>query len=167
MDDPISRTFHLLPHHRTNTEAEGDSSRGPAPSPEGPCKPAEEGQQAEDVAPLDGKTVPTRPEASDVFQTLQHALSSLEAAAAAWRHRPPSCPGPVEAGDRSGVGPRPCLEQEGAGGCQREAARLAERNDWLRLALGSREEELISVRTSLQAIQAEKEMLQREVSGGL
>ncbi|XP_059245337.1 harmonin-binding protein USHBP1 isoform X2 [Mustela nigripes] len=148
---------------RTNKEAEGDSSRGPAPSPEGPCKPAEEGQQAEDVAPLDGKTVPPRPEASDVFQTLQHALSSLEAAAAAWRHRPPSCPGPVEAGDRSGVGPRPCLEQEGAGGCQREAARLAERNDWLRLALGSREEELIRVRTSLQAIQAEKEMLQREV----
>lgn len=147
----------------TNKEAEGDSSRGPAPSPEGPCKPAEEGQQAEDVAPLDGKTVPPRPEASDVFQTLQHALSSLEAAAAAWRHRPPSCPGPVEAGDRSGVGPRPCLEQEGAGGCQREAARLAERNDWLRLALGSREEELIRVRTSLQAIQAEKEMLQREV----
>ncbi|XP_032723480.1 Usher syndrome type-1C protein-binding protein 1 isoform X3 [Lontra canadensis] len=149
--------------NRTNTEAEGDSSRGPAPSPEGPCKPAEEGQQAADVAPLDGKTVPPRPEVSDVFQTLQHALSSLEAAAAAWRHQPPSCPGPVEAGDRSGVGPRPCLEQEGAGGCQREAARLAERNDWLRLALGSREEELIRVQTSLQAIQAEKEMLQREV----
>ncbi|KAI5758946.1 USHBP1 [Gulo gulo luscus] len=149
--------------NRTNTEAEGDSSRGLAPSPEGPCKPAEESQQATDVAPLDGKTVPPRPEASDMFQTLQHALSSLEAAAAAWRHRPPSCAGPMEPGDRSGVGPRPSLEQEGAGVCQREAARLAERNDWLRLALGSREEELIRVRTSLQAIQAEKEMLKREV----
>lgn len=100
-----------------------------------------------------------------MFQILQHALSSLEAAAAAWRHRPPSCPGPMEAEDKSEVGPRSCLEQEGAGGCQREAARLAERNDWLRLALGSREEELIRMQASLRAIQAEKEMLQREVSG--
>uniref|UniRef100_A0A452U5X4 USH1 protein network component harmonin binding protein 1 n=1 Tax=Ursus maritimus TaxID=29073 RepID=A0A452U5X4_URSMA len=149
--------------NRTNKEAEGDSSRGPAPSPEGPCKPAEEGQQAADVAPLGGETVPPKPEASDMFQILQHALSSLEAAAAAWRHRPPSCPGPMEAEDKSEVGPRSCLEQEGAGGCQREAARLAERNDWLRLALGSREEELIRMQASLRAIQAEKEMLQREV----
>ncbi|XP_026356249.1 harmonin-binding protein USHBP1 [Ursus arctos] len=149
--------------NRTNKEAEGDSSRGPAPSPEGPCKPAEEGQQAADVAPPGGETVPPKPEASDMFQILQHALSSLEAAAAAWHHRPPSCPGPMEAEDKSEVGPRSCLEQEGAGGCQREAARLAERNDWLRLALGSREEELIRMQASLRAIQAEKEMLQREV----
>ena len=55
------------------------------------------------------------------------------------------------------------MEQEGASGCQREAASLAERNDWLRLALGSREEELIRTQASLQAIQGEKEMLQREV----
>ncbi|XP_041617420.1 Usher syndrome type-1C protein-binding protein 1 isoform X2 [Vulpes lagopus] len=149
--------------NRTNKEAEGDSSRGLAPSPEGPRQPAEEGHQATDVAPQDGETVPPRPEASDVFQVLQHALSSLEAAAAAWRRRPPSCPGPGEAEDRSEVGPRPCLEQEGASGCQREAASLAERNDWLRLALGSREEELIRTQASLQAIQGEKEMLQREV----
>ncbi|CAD7685391.1 unnamed protein product [Nyctereutes procyonoides] len=149
--------------NRTNKEAEGHSSRGLAPSPEGPRKPAEEGHQATDVAPQDGETVPPRPEASDVFQVLQHALSSLEAAAAAWRRRPSSCPGPGEAEDRSEVGPRPCLEQEGASGCQREAASLAERNDWLRLALGSREEELIRTQASLQAIQGEKEMLQREV----
>ncbi|XP_064454262.1 harmonin-binding protein USHBP1 isoform X4 [Mirounga angustirostris] len=149
--------------NRTNKEAEGDTSRGPAPSPEGPCKPAEEGQQATDVAPPGGETVPSKPEASDMFQILQRALSSLEAAAAAWRHRPPSCPGPSEAEDRSEVGPRPCLEQEGAGVCQREAARLVERNDCLRLALGSREEELTRMQASLQAIQAEKEMLQREV----
>ncbi|XP_025741181.2 harmonin-binding protein USHBP1 isoform X2 [Callorhinus ursinus] len=149
--------------NRTNKEAEGDSSRGLAPSPEGRCKPAEEGQQATDVAPPGGETVLPKPEASDMFQILQRALSSLEAAAATWRHRPPSCPGPSEAEERSEVGPRPCLEQEGAGGCQREAARLAERNDWLRLALGSREEELIRMQASLQAIQAEKEMLQREV----
>nr|XP_054360833.1 harmonin-binding protein USHBP1 isoform X3 [Mirounga angustirostris] len=148
--------------NRTNKEAEGDTSRGPAPSPEGPCKPAEEGQQATDVAPPGGETVPSKPEASDMFQILQRALSSLEAAAAAWRHRPPSCPGPSEAEDRSEVGPRPCLEQEGAGVCQREAARLVERNDCLRLALGSREEELTRMQASLQAIQAEKEMLQRE-----
>lgn len=61
--------------------------------------------------------------------------------------------------------PRPCLEQEEAGGCQREAAHLAERNAWLRLALGSREDELIHMQASLEAIQAEKETLQREVSG--
>lgn len=56
------------------------------------------------------------------------------------------------------------MEQEGAGSCQREAARLAERNAWLRLALGSREDELIRTQKFLQAFQAEKEMLQREVS---
>lgn len=100
-----------------------------------------------------------------MFQILQHALSSLEAAAAAWRRRPPSRPGPVEAEDRSEAGPRPCSEQEGVGGCQREAARLAERNAWLRLALGSREEELTRLQAAVQAIQAEKVMLQREVSG--
>lgn len=61
--------------------------------------------------------------------------------------------------------PRPSLEQEGAGGCQREVALLAERNAWLRLALGSREDELSHMQTSLEAIQTEKEMLQREVSG--
>ncbi|XP_049496130.1 harmonin-binding protein USHBP1 [Panthera uncia] len=148
---------------RPAKEAEENSNRGPAPSLKGPHGPAEEGHQATDVAPRPGELVPPRPGASDVFQILQHALSSLEAAAAAWHRRPPSCPGPVEAEDRSEAGPKPCLEEEGVGACQREAARLAERNAWLRLALGSREEELIRVRASVQAIQAEKETLQREV----
>ncbi|XP_004423115.1 PREDICTED: Usher syndrome type-1C protein-binding protein 1 [Ceratotherium simum simum] len=148
---------------RTNKEANGASSRGLAPAPEGPHDPAEEAHHAPEAAPWDGETVPPRPGAPDVFQTLQHALSSLEAAAAAWRRRPPSCAGPVEEEGRSEGRTRPCLEQEGAGGCQREAARLWERNAWLRLALGSREDELIRTQASLQAIQAEKDTLQREV----
>lgn len=158
-DDPISRNFHLSPLHRTDKEVDGDSSRGPAPAPEG--RPREETHQAPEAAPQDGEGVPSGP---DIFQTLQQALSSLEAAAAAWRHRPPNCPGPVEAKDGSEGAPKPCLEQGGAGSCQREAARLAERNAWLRLALGSREDELIRTQKFLQAFQAEKEMLQREVS---
>ncbi|XP_060271359.1 harmonin-binding protein USHBP1 isoform X3 [Ovis aries] len=143
---------------RTDKEVDGDSSRGPAPAPEG--RPREETHQAPETVLQDGESVPSGP---DVFQTLQQALSSLEAAVAAWRHRPPNCPGPVEAKDGSEGASKPCLEQEGAGSCQREAARLAERNAWLRLALGSREDELICTQNSLQAFQAEKEMLQREV----
>lgn len=143
---------------RTDKEVDGDSSRGPAPAPEG--RPREETHQAPETVLQDGESVPSGP---DVFQTLQQALSSLEAAVAAWRHRPPNCPGPVEAKDGSEGASKPCLEQEGAGSCQREAARLAERNAWLRLALGSREDELIRTQNSLQAFQAEKEMLQREV----
>nr|XP_031293414.1 Usher syndrome type-1C protein-binding protein 1 isoform X1 [Camelus dromedarius] len=158
-----SRTFHLSPLHRTDKEVDGDSSRGPALAPEGPHEPVEEAHQAPGAAPRDGETLLSGFGAPDVFQTLQQALSSLEAAAAAWRRRPPSCPRPTEAKDRSEGEPRPCLEKEGAGGCQREAARLAERNAWLRLALGSREDELNRTQSSLKVIQAEKKMLQREV----
>ena len=163
--DPISRTLHLSPLHRTDKGVDGDSSRGPAPAPEGPYEPAQEAHQAPEAASWDRENVPSGPRAPDVFQTLQQALSSLEAAAAAWRHQPPRCPGPLEAKDRSEGGPKPCLEQEQAGSCQRDAARLTERNAWLRLALGSREDELIRTQNSLKAFQAEKEMLQREVSG--
>lgn len=164
-DDPISRTFHLSPLHRPDKEVDGDSHGGPALAPERPHEPAEEARHAPEAAPREREASPSEPGAPDVFQTLQHALSSLEAAAAAWRHRPPSCAGPMEAKDRSEGGPMPGLEQEGAGSCQREAARLAERNTWLRLALGSREDELIRTQSSLKAFQAEKERLQREVSG--
>lgn len=90
-----------------------------------------------------------------VFQSLQRALSSLEAAAAAWRRRPAEGAG---AG-----GPGPSAEQEGAGGGAREAARLAEKNAWLRLALESREDELGHTRAALRALEADKETLQREV----
>ncbi|XP_067589246.1 harmonin-binding protein USHBP1 isoform X2 [Pseudorca crassidens] len=148
---------------RTDKEVDGDSSRGPAPAPEGPYEPAQEAHQAPEAAPWDRENVPSGPRAPDVFQTLQQALSSLEAAVAAWRHQPPRCPGPLEAKDRSEGGPKPCLEQEQAGSCQRDAARLTERNAWLRLALSSREDELIRTQNSLKAFQAEKEMLQREV----
>lgn len=163
-DVPIFRIFHLSPLHRTEKEADEDSSRGLAPAPKEPHEPAEEAHQAPETAPWDRETVSSGSGAPDVFQTLQHALSSLEAAAAAWRHQPPSCSGPMEAEDRSKGRRRPCLEQEGAGGYQREASRMAERNAWLRLALGSREDELIHMQASLEAIQTEKEMLQREVS---
>ncbi|XP_049564215.1 harmonin-binding protein USHBP1 isoform X3 [Orcinus orca] len=158
-----SRSFHLSPLHRTDKEVDGDSSRGPAPAPEGPYEPSQEAHQAPEAAPRDRENVPSGPRAPDVFQTLQQALSSLEAAVAAWRHQPPRCPGPLEAKDRSEGGPKPCLEQEQAGSCQRDAARLTERNAWLRLALSSREDELIRTQNSLKAFQAEKEMLQREV----
>lgn len=163
-EDPISRTFHLSPLHRTDKEADGDFSRSLAPAPEGPHEPAEEAHQAPEAAPREEEPGPTGPGAPDVFHALQNALSALEAAAAAWRHRPPGRPGPTEEEGRSEEGQVPCWEQEGAG-CRREAARLSERNAWLRLALGSREDELIRTQASLKAIQAEKAMLQREVSG--
>ncbi|XP_045408872.1 Usher syndrome type-1C protein-binding protein 1 isoform X2 [Lemur catta] len=148
---------------RTDKEADGDSGRGTASAPEGPHEPAVEAHQAPEAALQDRETVPSGTGTPDVFQTLQHALSSLEAAAAAWRHRPPSCPGLMEAeGRRKGV-PGPFRKQVGAGGCQQEAACLAERNAWLRLALGSRENELVHTQASLQAILADKETLQREV----
>ncbi|XP_032484959.1 Usher syndrome type-1C protein-binding protein 1 [Phocoena sinus] len=148
---------------RTDKEVDGESSRGRAAAPEGPYEPAQEAHQAPEAAPRDRENVLSGPRAPDVFQTLQQALSSLEAAVAAWRHQPPRCPGPLEAKDRSEGGPKPCLEQEQAGSCQRDAARLTERNAWLRLALGSREDELIRTQNSLKAFQVEKEMLQREV----
>ncbi|XP_047387453.1 harmonin-binding protein USHBP1 isoform X2 [Sciurus carolinensis] len=152
------------PGSRTTEDAEEDSGGGLASALEGPQETAVESHQAPGTAPLDRKTVPTGTGAPDVFQTLQHALSSLEAAAAAWRHRPPGCPGPAGAEGRTERAPEPRRGQEGAGGCcQQEAARLAERNTWLRLALGSREDELVRTQASLRAIQAEKEALQREV----
>ncbi|KAI5185678.1 harmonin-binding protein USHBP1 isoform X1 [Manis pentadactyla] len=147
---------------RTDKKADGDSIRGLASVHKGPHEPADEAHQAPEAAPQDTETVPYGPGAPDVFQTLEHALSSLEAAAAAWRCQPPSCPGLMEAEDRSEVGPSACLQQE-AGSCQGEVARLTERNAWLRLALGCRHEELTHMQASLQAVQAEKEMLQREV----
>uniref|UniRef100_A0A8C3WMB8 USH1 protein network component harmonin binding protein 1 n=1 Tax=Catagonus wagneri TaxID=51154 RepID=A0A8C3WMB8_9CETA len=145
---------------RPDKEADGDFCRGPPLAPERPHEPAEEARQAPEAAPRERETDPSEPGAPDVFQTLEHALSSLEAAAAAWRHRPPSRPGPLEAKDRSEGG---AGLQEGAGSCQWEAARWAEKNTWLRLALGSREDELVRTQASLKAFQAEKERLQREV----
>ncbi|KAM9687863.1 harmonin-binding protein USHBP1 [Trichechus inunguis] len=148
---------------RTDKELDANSGWGVASAIEGSQEPTEEAHQAPEVAPQDGETVLPRPGFPDVFQTLQHALSSLEAAAAAWRQQPPSCPGPMEADSGSEGAAGPLRGQEEAGGCQREAARLTERNAWLQLALDSREDELARTQASLQAMQAEKEMLQREV----
>uniref|UniRef100_A0A8C5UUE2 USH1 protein network component harmonin binding protein 1 n=1 Tax=Microcebus murinus TaxID=30608 RepID=A0A8C5UUE2_MICMU len=151
------------PGSRTGKETGGHSGRGPASAPGGPREPAAAAHQAPEAALPDGETVPSGTGPPDVFQTLQHALSSLEAAAAAWRHRPPSCPGRTEAEGRGQGGPGPLGKQEGAGGRPQEAACLAERNAWLRLALGSRENELVRTQASLQSIRAQKEELQREV----
>nr|XP_003817852.2 harmonin-binding protein USHBP1 [Pan paniscus]XP_008969314.2 harmonin-binding protein USHBP1 [Pan paniscus] len=148
---------------RTDKKTDGGSGRELASAPEVPHKPAVEAHQAPEAALQYEETVPPGNGAPDVFQTLQHALSSLEAAAAAWRHRPPSHPGPMELEGTSEGGPGPLGKQEGAGSCQREAARLAERNAWLRLALSSREDELVRTQASLEAIRAEKETLQKEV----
>ncbi|XP_046293150.1 harmonin-binding protein USHBP1 isoform X2 [Marmota monax] len=138
--------------------------------PPGELDPVAESSEEAEAASVNSKPNPEPPQESfrpeppsRMVETLQHVLSSLEAAAAAWRHRPPSCPGPVEAEDETEGARGPCAEQEGARGCQQEAARLAEKNAWLRLALGSREDELVRTQASLQAIRAEKEALQREV----
>lgn len=112
-------------------------------------------QEADGVASAPAADAPEGPADLSVFQSLQRALSSLEAAAAAWRRRPAEGAG---AG-----GPGPSAEQEGAGGGAREAARLAEKNAWLRLALQSREDELGHTRAALRALEADKETLQREV----
>ncbi|XP_012298947.2 harmonin-binding protein USHBP1 [Aotus nancymaae] len=146
---------------RTDKKTDGDSGRGPASAPEVPHKPAAEAHESPESALQCEETLPPGTGEPDVFQTLQHALSSLEVAAAAWRHRPPSHPGLME-GTSEGE-PGPLGNQEGAGSCQQEAARLAERNAWLRLALSTREDELVRTQASLEAIRAEKESLQREV----
>ncbi|XP_011846472.1 PREDICTED: Usher syndrome type-1C protein-binding protein 1 [Mandrillus leucophaeus] len=90
---------------RTDKKTDGGSGRGLASAPEVPHKPAVEAYQAPEAALQYKETVPPGTGAPDVFQTLQHALSSLEAAAAAWRHRPPSHPGPMELEDTSKGGP--------------------------------------------------------------
>ncbi|KAM6216839.1 harmonin-binding protein USHBP1 [Rhynchocyon petersi] len=148
---------------RTDEQLDGNPSTGSSPPPEGSQEPSEEIHQAPEAAPENGETVPPNPQPPDVFQTLQHVLSSLEAAVAAWRQQTPTCPGPVEAESRGQEAPGALGGQEEPGDCQREAARLTERNAWLNLALRSREDELAHMQASLQAILAEKEMLQREV----
>lgn len=114
------------------------------------------------AAPLD--TSPVATSAPSVFETLQSRLSSLEATVAAWRRRSLSFPRPSEREDGDQVALEPFGDQEEGRPGQHEAARLRERNAWLRLALGSREDELLCTQASLQEAQAEKEILQRQVS---
>ncbi|XP_017823094.1 harmonin-binding protein USHBP1 isoform X2 [Callithrix jacchus] len=158
---PIEEVSGRSLESRTDKKTDGDSGRGPASAPEVPHKPAVEAHESPESALQCEETLPPGTGEPDVFQTLQHALSSLEAAAAAWRHQPPSHPGLMEGTSEGGPGPPG--KQEGAGSCQQEAARLAERNAWLRLALSTREDELVRMQDSLEAIRAEKETLQREV----
>ncbi|XP_051025712.1 harmonin-binding protein USHBP1 [Acomys russatus] len=119
-------------------------------------------RQAPQAAPLDAGHAETS--APNVFETLQCRLSSLEAAVAAWRHRPLSIPRPVDTEGRDQGAPGSTADQEEAAGPgQQEAARLIERNAWLRLALGSREDELACTQAFLKDAQAEKATLQRQV----
>ncbi|XP_055453317.1 harmonin-binding protein USHBP1 isoform X2 [Psammomys obesus] len=121
-----------------------------------------ETQQALQAAPPD--TGPAKTLAPTVFETLQCRLSSLEAAVSARHHCSLSFPRPVETEDRDKGPPGSFSDQEEAAGTgQQEAARLIERNAWLRLALGSREDELVYTQASLQDAQAEKASLQRQV----
>ncbi|XP_045155103.1 Usher syndrome type-1C protein-binding protein 1 isoform X2 [Echinops telfairi] len=146
---------------RTDPALDEDAGGRLAPALEGPPEPAEETHQASEAAPQGGERALPPADPAGVFQTLQQALSSLEAAAAVWRQQAPSCLGLVEAEGWGSAGPRTGLQ--GAGRGHREAARLTERNAWLQLALGSRKAELARTQASLQAIQAEKETLQKEV----
>ncbi|KAM5237947.1 harmonin-binding protein USHBP1 [Ctenodactylus gundi] len=115
-----------------------------------------------EAAPWDKDAVLPGPGAPDVFQTLQHALSSLEATVASWRPCTSSAPCPTATRDTAEGALGLSRGQEGPGGFPQEAARLTERNAWLRLALGTREDELAHVQASLRVIQAEKDVLQRE-----
>ncbi|XP_036022769.1 Usher syndrome type-1C protein-binding protein 1 [Onychomys torridus] len=129
--------------------------------PEERCEPEVEGHQTPPAAPLNSS--PAETPVPSMFETLESRLSSLEATVAAWRHRSPSFPRPVEGKDRGQGAPGSFGDQEEAGPGQQEAACLIERNAWLRLALGSREDELACTQASLQDAQAEKETLQRQV----
>lgn len=131
-------------------------------SPEERREPEVEAHQALQEAPLD--TGPAEITAPNVYETLKCRLSSLEAVVAAWRRHSLSFSKPVEAEDRDPGAPGSFgNEEEASGPGQQEAAHLIERNAWLRLALGSREEELARTQASLQDAQAENETLQRQV----
>ncbi|MEJ1287875.1 USH1 protein network component harmonin binding protein 1 [Cricetulus griseus] len=149
----------------------GPDLQSPGKRPEGDCdmgshgaialKSKVEGHQTLQAAPLDTSSGATS--VPSVFETLQSRLSSLEATVAAWRHRSRSFPRPLEKEERDQMALEPFDGQEEAWPEQHEAARLRERNAWLRLALGRHEDELVCTQASLQDAQAEKEILQRQV----
>nr|XP_044998244.1 Usher syndrome type-1C protein-binding protein 1 isoform X3 [Jaculus jaculus] len=161
--DPIVETSGQGPESWTKEDAAMGPRKDLAPSTQEQHQPALEAHQTPEAPPQDGNTVPTRNATPDMFETLQQALSSLEATAAACHHHSRSCSRLIEAEGRNEGGPGPVGKQEWAGHGQLEAARLSEKNTWLRLALGSREEELVRTQVSLQAAQAETETLQRQV----
>lgn len=161
----------LLPEHlspdlqRPGSRPEDDYCVGShgalAWKPEEGCKADVESPQSLQAATPDSG--PAETSVASVFQTLQSRLSSLEATVGAWRHHSLSFARPAEGEDSGAGAPGSFGGQEEAGSGQQEAARLIERNAWLRLALGSREEELVCAQASLQDARAEKETLQRQV----
>ncbi|XP_049984379.1 harmonin-binding protein USHBP1 isoform X2 [Alexandromys fortis] len=146
--------------HRPEDDYSVGSHGALALKPEEGCMAEVESPQSPQAATPD--TGPAETSVASVFQTLQSRLSSLEATVAAWRHHSLSFARPAE-GEDSGQGAPGSFGEEEAGSGQQEAARLIERNAWLRLALGSREEELVCAQASLQDARAEKETLQRQV----
>lgn len=161
----------LLPKHispdlqRPGSRPEDDYCVGShgalALKPEEGCKTEEESPQTPQAATPDSG--PAETSVASVFQILQSRLSSLEATVSAWRHHSLSFPRPAEGEDSDQGAPGSFGDQEKAGSGQQEAARLIERNAWLRLALGSREDELVCTQASLQDAQAEMKTLQRQV----
>ncbi|KAM4888088.1 harmonin-binding protein USHBP1 isoform 1-T2 [Thomomys bottae] len=155
--EPRPETSGQEPGNRTDQATDGDSGGGPASAPEGLLEPVMNAQQPPKVTSPDRGPVLAGPGAPDVFHTVQQVLSSLEAAVAARRGQAPGGSTPALTVHRHAGGP------EGAGVGQRKAAQLSERNAWLRLALESREAELLRTQAALQALQAEKETLQGHV----
>ncbi|KAL6054651.1 hypothetical protein STEG23_035342 [Scotinomys teguina] len=149
------------PRNRPEDDCGAGSHGALALKPKEQCEPKVKDHQTPQAAPLDSS--PAETSVPSLFETLENRLSSLEVTVAAWRHCSLNFPRPVEEEDRDQGAPGSFGDQEEAGPGQQEAARLLERNAWLRLALGSREDELACTHASLQDAQAEKETLQRQV----
>ncbi|XP_059345592.1 harmonin-binding protein USHBP1 [Ammospiza nelsoni] len=125
-------------------------------------------------------TVPTVAAASpdarspDLFERLQHAVSSLERAAFCRRRQPPAWPPPAPAWHRALQSlqelsrtpgwARRCWPEAAAGpGLPAEVAAAAARNASLRTALGQRDEELGQATAALRALRGDRERLQGKV----
>ncbi|KAL1773036.1 Usher syndrome type-1C protein-binding 1 [Sigmodon hispidus] len=147
-------------------EHPGSDVRSPGSRPEDGCSVGALALKPEDPQTLQAASLdsgPAETSVPSVFETLQRRLNSLEATVAAWRRQSLSFPRPGEGEDGDQGALRSFDGQEEAGPGQQEAARLIERNAWLRLALGTREDELVCTHASLKDAQAEKETLQRQV----
>ncbi|EHB05361.1 USH1C-binding protein 1 [Heterocephalus glaber] len=148
---PAAESGSQGPGSRASKEASEDVDGSLAPTPEGAQLLAGDTiQHPEMAAPQAGGTFSPACGAPDVFQTLQSALASLEAAAAAWRPQLLSGPGPGEVAGRA----------EGMPGPWQEVAYLAEKNAWLRLALDTREDTLAHMRAESDTLRQEAQELQ-------
>ncbi|XP_023563420.1 Usher syndrome type-1C protein-binding protein 1 isoform X2 [Octodon degus] len=151
---PVVEASGQDPASRAGKETEEDRNRLRAPAPEDTHLLTEDAcQNQEQAAPQDKAAVGLGRRNlgdPDVFQTLQHALASLEATAAAWHPQPLSSPGSGEAVGRA----------DGTLGPWQEVTRMAEKNAWLRLALDTREDELAQLRAESDALRHEVRELQ-------